>query len=242
MNIGFERIDPTPSYALGITAASFAGLPWTSKAAIVTAFKTSLKLELRSTQRGLCCYCRRPLPSDPPATHLEHFIEKAAWPHFAFEIRNLALSCSTCNGKKNEAYALLCGRLTRRASKNVPNPAKVVRCPVLVSNVAPVAITSSADFRWVHPHLDTFSEHITVRKGYVFQKRTMKGHRTIKGLELNSIGRLEHRAAIEKLSLRTGPISLTIGLAAQLQFNSPSQVYMMAAEVIRGKLKGAQGR
>ncbi|CAN7700154.1 HNH endonuclease [Ensifer adhaerens] len=239
MKIGFDRIDPTPPYAEGVTLASFAGLPWKSRAAIVTRFKENLKVQLRTIQCGLCCYCRRLLPADPQDTDLEHIIEKAAHPAFTFEIRNLALSCSTCNGKKNQAYALLCGKLTKRASKLPGGGLKVVRCPVLSSTAAPITITSSTDFRWVHPHLDVFTEHISVQRGYIYQRRTLKGHRTIKGLDLNVLGRVEHRAAVERLSLRTGKLSMAIGLAAQLQFHTPAQVYSIAAEIIRNKLSTA---
>jgi len=239
VNIGFDRIDPTPSYANGVTLASFAGLTWKSRAGVVTQFKGNLKAELRIIQHGLCCYCRRQLPNDPQDTDLEHIIEKAAHPTFTFEIRNLALSCTTCNGRKNTAFGRMCGKLTKRSLRSVGGATRVIRCPVLSSNVPPLTISSSTDFRWVHPHLDVFRDHITVRKGYIFQKRTLKGHRTIRGLELNALGRVEHRAAVEKLSLRTGPISIAIGLAAQLHFNSPTQVYSMAAEVIREKLRTA---
>jgi len=238
LNIGFDMIDPTPNYAIGVSLASFAGLPWKSRAGIVTAFKDNLKSELRRTQRTLCCYCRRPL-GDPRDTDLEHIIERSVHPAFTFEIRNLALSCSTCNGKKAKAYALLCGKLTKRSSRVLGGGGRVVRSPVLSSNVPPVAISSAADFRWVHPHLDVFSDHIVVSKGYIFQRRTLKGHRTIQGLELNALTRLEHRAAVEKLSLRPGPISVAIGLAAQSHFHSPRQILSICADVIREKVRAS---
>ncbi|WP_164844757.1 HNH endonuclease [Brucella pituitosa] len=106
MNIGFERILPTPTYASGVTLASFAGRNWDSRAKIVTEFKQNLKSTLRHAQRSLCCYCRRPL-GDYRDTELEHIIEKSAHPAFTFEI-NLALSCSTCNNQKARSYKLLC--------------------------------------------------------------------------------------------------------------------------------------
>jgi uncharacterized protein (TIGR02646 family) len=239
MNIGFERIAPTPLYAEGVDINTFSGLSWTSRAAVVTHFKSTLKTELRRVQAGLCCYCRRPLPSDDLVTHLEHFVEKAAHPGFTFEIRNLALSCATCNSKKNASFSLLCGKLSRRASARAGVPTEIKRCPVLATSTVPVAINNSQDYRWVHPHLDNLSDHLTIAKGYIFRQRTLKGHRTIKGMDLNSLGRLEHRAAVERLSNRQGVVSLAFGIAAQLEYNTAPQVFSMVAAVVRGKLKAA---
>ncbi|ABS17212.1 HNH endonuclease (plasmid) [Brucella anthropi] len=238
MNIGFESIVPTPTYAKGVSLASFAGLNWDSRAGIVTAFKLSLKSELRRSQHALCCYCRRPL-GDPRDTDLEHIIEKAAHPAFTFEIRNLALSCSTCNSQKARTYKLLCEKIKKRSKKISGDGVKVNRSPVLSSNLPPVAISSAADFRWVHPHLDIFSNHIVLKKGYIFQRRTLKGYRTIQGLQLNALTRVEHRAAVEKLLTRKGPLSMAFGAFAQMHYHNPNQVFSILADVLRTKISTA---
>lgn len=238
MNIGFERILPTPTYANGVSLASFAGRKWDSRAKIVTEFKQNLKSELRHAQHALCCYCRRPL-GDSCDTDLEHIIEKAAQPAFTYEIRNLALSCSTCNNQKARTYNLLCKKLTKRSNKIFGGVGEVNRSPVLSNNKPLVAISSAADFRWVHPHLDVFSNHILVKKGYFFQRQTLKGHRTIQGLQLNALTRVEHRAAVEKLSLRKGPLSMAIGALSQLHSHNPKQVISILADTIKAKIRAA---
>lgn len=238
MNIGFERILPTPIYANGVSLASFAGRNWDSRAKIVTEFKQNLKSELRHAQRALCCYCRRPL-GDSCDTDLEHIIEKAAHPAFTYEILNLALSCSTCNNQKARSYKLLCKKLTKRSNKVFGGVGKVNRSPVLSNSNPPVAISSAADFRWVHPHLDAFSDHILVKKGYVFQRQTLKGHRTIQGLQLNALTRVEHRAAVEKLSSRTGPLSIFFGALAQTHHHDLPQIYSILADVLKAKIRAA---
>lgn len=234
MHIGYERIFPTPAYPAGVTSNVLAPLTWTSKANSVVVFKSSLKDKLRQVQLGRCCYCRRML-GDSITIDLEHFIEKAAHPTFTFAIQNLALSCRTCNGKKNEAYLRLCGRLSRNSASPISAAVKVLRCPTLtepLTSAAPLP-TSTQAYRWVHPHFDEFSTHIAIKKNWIFSWKTKKGLRTIRGLRLNALAQIERRAIAERLAARAGAMSLAIAAFAELDFASAKVVCMSVASELR---------
>lgn len=233
MNIGFESIAPTPSYPHGLNAAALADYAWTSTAGNVVKFKRSLKAQLRTLQSGRCCYCRRMLPADTMATDIEHFVEKAAYPHLTFEVVNLAISCKTCNSKKNKSYLRLCDRLTRKASKAAGVRTRIVCCPTV--RIGP-SLANGADYRWVHPHLDTFSDHIALKRSWIYMPRTTKGFRSIQGMELNALASLEHRAASERLASRKGSLSFTIGVIAEMDKLTASAIGSIVANELKRRM------
>ncbi|WP_432444545.1 HNH endonuclease [Rhizobium leguminosarum] len=214
-------------------------MDWNSRANVVVSFKAKLKADLRERQLGRCCYCRRHLPADPMATHLEHFIEKAACQTFTFAIENLGLSCVTCNNKKNAAYGRISGFLSRRATARTGTPQSIKRCPALATVAIPASITNPNDFRWVHPHLDDFSNHIMIRKGWIFRGTSPKGFRTVKGLELNALARLEQRARQERLSSRSGPMALFVGFLDQINESPPREAVSDVIAEIRRRIRKA---
>lgn len=230
MNIGFERIDPTPTYPVGTSLAELSHYTWESRAAMVIAFKTGLKSTLRSSQKARCCYCRRPLASDDYAAHLEHFIEKAEHPNFTFEVCNIGLSCGTCNSRKNGYYLRRSARLKRRYANG-----QVPRCPTLAFDVVPgeTLPINSASYRWVHPHFDTYTQNIGVEKSWVFVGRTRKGVRTIKALKMNALALIEQRALEERFELRGGRLAFLAGAMLELEYYRASEVAAAIARVIR---------
>lgn len=174
MNIGFDKISPTPQYPYGINAVQLSTYDWSSKAGVVLQFKAALKADLRTAQLGRCCYCRR-LLFDDISTHIEHFVEKAQHPLFTFEIKNLALSCGTCNTQKNGKNNLLASLIKKRAERQGKSPSP--RCLTLAQELEPNATLPNdpQHYRWVHPHLDKYSDNIQIRKGWVFVGKTPKG-------------------------------------------------------------------
>lgn len=233
IDIGFEYIHPTPVYPAGRTSASYITYSWASQANQVTAFKQQLKDTLRLVQRGRCCFCRRPL-ADPMVTDLEHFIEKSAYPQFSFEITNLALSCRVCNSKKNTTFLRLHSSLNNRASRSGGNRT-TYRCPTLAPHMAPLTAlpSTAASYRWVHPHFDIYSDHLVIQKGWIFQWRTNKGLRTIRGLELNALAQLERRALAERIARGGGPLSWAFAALAELNNASAPQIASSLASYIR---------
>lgn len=229
MNVGFERIDPTPTYPATASAVALTGLKWESKSKVVRDFKEYLKPELRKIQHGRCCFCRR-LLYDDYAAHLEHFVDKDQYSQFTFEIRNLALACGTCNSRKNGHFLSIKAKRERESKRNglVFTP----RCPVLASEL-PLGSqfpNNEQAFRWVNPHIDTFSSHIQLSKGWIFLGKTRKGSRTIRGVGLNDIGKIEQRALSERLETRGGKLSLLVGAIAELDHYRAKDV---AAAVVR---------
>jgi len=238
MNIGFERIAPTPGFPAGATAAALSGLSWTSKAIAVTRFKDGLKISLRTAQRGRCCFCRVLLYRDY-ASHLEHFVDKNGYGDYTFEIRNLALACGTCNVKKNGHFSSWSKKLRDLAKKN--GTPVVVRCPVLTVQLhagAPYPTTAAA-FRWVNPYVHNFSDHIEIRRGWVFHGKTREGARTIRGVKLNEVGVLEKRALFERLEMRGGRLSMLVGAIAELNQHRARDVGNAIAAALRRRRQAA---
>lgn len=232
MNIGFDKISPTPQYPLGINAIQLSSYDWSSKAGVVLQFKAALKADLRTAQLGRCCYCRR-LLFDDISTHIEHFIEKAHYPLFTFEIKNLALSCGTCNTQKNGKNKLLASLIKKRAARQGKAPSS--RCPTLVQELAPNSTLPSdpQHYRWVHPHLDKYSDNIQIRKGWIFFGKTLKGTRTIRGVSLNALSQIERRALFERLATRGGALSIIVGVIAELEQHKAKEVAAVLATVLR---------
>ncbi len=232
MNIGFERIYPTPPYPPGTTAATFVGRKWDEQLTVVADFKISIKTALRRVQMGRCSFCRRVL-FDDYATHIEHFVEKAEYGAYAFEIQNLALCCGTCNGQKNGRNRTLTASLKKRAERHGTVPQK--RCPTLVQELLPGTPlpNTAASYRWVHPHIDIYSLNIKIEKGWIFVGKTLKGTRTIRGVNLNALSLIEQRALSERLGSRGGKLSMLVGAMAELSQHRASEVASAIAKVLR---------
>ncbi len=228
MNIGFERINPVPLYLAGTTQALLNAYTWTSKARIVTDFKTELKRNLRTCQFGRCCFCRR-LLYDDYAAQLEHFVDKDSYPEHRFEIRNLAVSCGTCNVKKNGYFSKWMAGY-RRLTNN-PN---AIRIPVfsIQLNSGAQFPTNSADFRWVNPYVHNYSDHIAIARGWVFTWHSPTGRRTVRGLRLNDLAEVELRALKEKLEMRGGMLSMLVASMSELEVHRARDIARVVAKVI----------
>ncbi len=208
----FQNIHPVPEYAPGVTAAALRPYSWGDRAAVVTRFKRKLKDDLRRLQLAQCCFCRRQF-SDDCTVHMEHFVDKSIYSAFTFEVQNLALACGTCNGAKNGHTLHISALLKKRAVRH--GGATSLRCPALTStlNVGLPYPTTTASFRWVHPHFDSFFDHIELTRGWVYARVTLKGYRTIRSVKLNQIAALEKRAADERAAARGNDVMSA--LAAQ---------------------------
>ncbi len=217
IDVGYQRIVQIPPYPIGLSASALSAYKWDSQSNDVVSFKADLKNKLRREQFGRCCYCRRFLP-DQVSVHIEHILEKAVFPVFTFEIRNLALACATCNSKKNMAFARLRRVLHTRAKRRGQLPPITPRCPSLVSSGVGLVVypAQASDYRWVHPHWDDYSANITVRRNWVFGWLTWKGRRMLRALELNALVQLERRALDERLASRRSHLSLLIGAISEL--------------------------
>lgn len=236
IDIGFERIDPSPTYPPGSSLAQLSAYSWDSNAGVVVGFKRAIKGLLRDAQHGRCCYCRR-LLSDDIATHIEHFVDKAQYASFTFEIRNLALSCGTCNTQKNGSNRTLISLLKRRAER--AGIARSPRCSTLAFELPPGSALPDqpASYRWVHPHLDEYSVNIAIMRGWIFSGKTRKGRRTVRGTNLNALSEIERRALFERLATRGGRLSLLVASIAELDRHRAMEVADAVAKVLRRRRK-----
>ena len=232
INIGFERIEPVPNYPDGTSAATLSGLTWSSGTNQVSSFKVGIKKALRKSQFARCCFCRRLMYHDY-ATHIEHFVDKGGYPAYTFEIRNLALSCGTCNTNKNGYFSTWAKRFSKRYMiRGIPYNAycHVLKNQILGNVNFP---TSSAEFRWVNPYVHNYSEHIEIKKGWFFHGKTPEGKRTIRGVKLNDVGVVEKRALSERLEARGGKLSMLVGALGELEQHRARDVVEVVVAAIK---------
>lgn len=228
MTIIFKKIQAIPSYPTGTSAILLSGKKWNSGSVSVSKFRIGIKAALRTAQLAQCCFCRRQL-GDDIATHIEHFVDKSSFPSYTFEIRNLALCCGTCNVSKNGYVRSFESRLQKRRLKYGSTQEQVF--PTLSSPVLQGAPFPSipADFRWVNPYVHDFSAHIKIARGWVYEKATLVGYRTIRGVRLNQIAAIEARALKERRAVRSSGVLST--LAASLSDLSDDDLQKAAEEL-----------
>lgn len=235
MDIKYEKIEISNSVLINIKAPNWSSYEWESAANDVVNYKEKIKKIFRLQQKGSCCYCRRFLRDDI-VTDLEHFVEKSVFPAFRFEIRNLALSCRLCNNVKNAKFRSINGARKRRAAK----VAKIVcrRCLTLSQNTpnSTVFPNTADDYRWVHPHFDRYSEHISIRKNWIFTWRSRKGFRTVRGLNLNALHLIERRALQERFVARKSIIATLIYGLSELESHDAKTVALEIARQLGKRL------
>ena len=205
MYIGFEIITPTPDYPLGSSRSQLEGQLWNSQTKVAEAFKTGLKVSLRAAQLGQCCFCRRQL-GDDYAVHFEHFIDKSSYPNYSYEIKNLALSCGTCNINKNGHFSSIETKLRKRLTYVGPAMPIVPTIKNFLFPHAPFPVERTA-FRWVNPHFHEYSCHIELATAWVYRGKTPEGWRTIRGCKLNKVILIERRANQERLQRQVQGLS-----------------------------------
>ncbi|WP_430539382.1 HNH endonuclease [Luteibacter jiangsuensis] len=119
----------------------------------------------REAQRLKCAYCGNQVSSrSAVAAPIEHIVPKSEHPRFMFEPRNLCVVCADCNEYKSN-------KATTQSELVLAK--KRVRYP-----------TKTDAFRVVHPHYDTYEEHI-FKSGRIYLPLTPKGSWTIYVCELN---------------------------------------------------------
>ncbi|KAE9627959.1 HNH endonuclease [Parasedimentitalea maritima] len=101
-----------------------------------------------------CCYCMQEDVSEHGRDwDIEHVIPQSIERGFIFEPDNLSVSCTECNGAKNNVEVRV--RKTQSISKS-PNSYKIV-----------------------HPHFDEWGDHLELEGQYVYHSLSKKGDFTI---------------------------------------------------------------
>ncbi|MEE1901378.1 HNH endonuclease [Pseudomonas inefficax] len=133
---------------------------WNSTKGPIVALRASIRTHYLEEQGYMCAYCRMlKREKHGLSWDVEHIIPKSEYPRFLFEPENLALACKECNLSKHDKNVL-----TRPLGDKAVYP------------------TDRDSFTIIHPHYDTYSEHmeVAVIAGKVFHrpKNKEKGKET----------------------------------------------------------------
>lgn len=113
-----------------------------------------VKTRCIDSQSSKCCYCDRFLATQNHRMwDVDHVVPRSTHPQFAFESLNLVACCPDCNIAKGNTQTL-----ANRRRVTYPDVA--------------------AGFTLVHPHFDTYSDHI-FHTELIYIPKTIKGKKTI---------------------------------------------------------------
>tara|TARA_Y100000588_G_C14208168_1_gene905536 strand:+ start:428 stop:1081 length:654 start_codon:yes stop_codon:yes gene_type:complete len=122
----------------------------------------------KNEQKGVCSFCKQNLSlvSAMNCT-VEHIVPKSLHLEYIFTEKNLCVICADCNHIKREQETLCEIPQTLKDSKSRKQYPR-----------------SSNAFKIIHPHFDTYEDHILISNGFYIDK-TKKGHFTIGACRLN---------------------------------------------------------
>ena len=123
----------------------------------------------RKTQHGFCAYCKNVVSLEAVDNcHIEHIAPKSKYRDFIFEPKNLCVICADCNKIKREQETL------GQEPDSLKNGSRRKLYP-----------RSTEAFKMVHPHFDSYEEHIEIFGDYFYVDKTVKGGHTILFCKLN---------------------------------------------------------
>lgn len=128
---------------------------WNQTHGAIVDLRASIRSHYLKEQSFRCAYCRMEKKERHGLTwDVEHIIPKSTHPRYLFEPENLALACKECNQSKWDKNIL-----SKKLTPDAPYPRK------------PEAFTI------IHPHYDTYSDHIeiTIVSRKVFHRPKNKG-------------------------------------------------------------------
>lgn len=141
-------------------SVNFNGQSWSDDD--LSEVKSNIKQFYILEQIYTCPYCNQEIRSrNGRLWDIEHIIARDSEINFMFEPLNLCVTCPDCN--------------LRKGKKKVTNSQARVRLP-----------SNSESYLIIHPHFDTYEEHIEVIKaGAFYIAKTPKGEKTIEICGLN---------------------------------------------------------
>lgn len=117
--------------------------------------KKEVKEYHKTVQNFTCVYCNKKFQVKHSAVwDIEHIVAREKAPHFMFTPENLCVACKDCNGLKSNQDVL----------KYTPTKAYP---------------RETEKFLILHPHFDTYEEHIAIYLDKVYSPKSPKGHKTI---------------------------------------------------------------
>lgn len=140
---------------------------WDGSCSKRTALRGAIRRHYLKEQDNYCAYCGR-LRQDFHGYNwdIDHIIPKSTHPHYTYEPKNFAITCKECNISKDNKNVL------------VPGVNALGDYPYNLQ-----------DYTIVHPHLDNYSTHLTVR--YTDKLQIYHKPITSKGLETFNMCGLE---------------------------------------------------
>jgi len=150
-----------------ISSPAFTHSSWSDED--LTPVRSFIRQHYRTEQRGRCAYCQRILGKASPLNcHVDHLLPKALYQHFLFEPKNLCTVCAECNTLKRsqETAHEVVNTLNKKQAKQYPR--------------------TSGAFKIVHPHFDSYKEHIEILRNKFYVPKTKKGYFTVTICDLNA--------------------------------------------------------
>lgn len=123
--------------------------------------KERIREYYRKKQHRRCAYCRTIVKRSQASPEDEHIVPKSKHEEWMYETFNMCYSCKSCN--TNKGY-----------QKPILSDEKIAYLPHV-----------SKGYLIVHPHIDTYSEHIEIIDDVLYKGISQKGRDTIKTCGLN---------------------------------------------------------
>ena len=167
------------------------------------AYKQNIKSHLIFYQFDRCAYCRKRLEADGKYEPLEHIVAQTSKVEWIFLVKNLMLTCDSCNNLKNDEEILT---EAYKDSKNLPE--------------------LSEAYKIFNPHFDLWNEHLVFEDNiFITAVPNSKGKATIQICKLYRYNVILNRAKEMKLGQKT-PGKLIMHRLNSLGFNDPESLLL----------------
>ncbi len=151
MSIGYRKLRPVSWTAAEAARLEklFTGLAseWQKKS--LQKLRADLREHLFAKQNRRCAYCRLPISENLGNAEIDHIIPKELAPQFSYCKFNLVLTCKRCNHRKHNH-----------------NPTNRSEWALHFLSTCPL---ESSSYRWVHPFIHKYDEHIKVSAAWVYR-------------------------------------------------------------------------
>jgi uncharacterized protein (TIGR02646 family) len=135
-------------------------------------YKQNVKANLVLRQFDRCAYCRKRLEADGKYEPLDHIVPQTIQGTWIFKVRNLILTCDSCNNLKKKEQTLAVGY---ENSADLP--------------------AISAGYKIFNPHYDNWSEHLNYEDDiFIVAVPNSKGKETIRICQLYRYNVILNRA------------------------------------------------
>lgn len=131
--------------------------------------RSFLRSYYRTEQQARCAYCKQQVSLVSASNcHVEHIAPKSLYPEFIFEPKNICVICADCNEIKRGQ------EVCNETPDTVASRQRPRRYP-----------RSSGAFKIVHPHMDSYFDHIVILRNKIYIDKSPKGSFTIAACKLN---------------------------------------------------------